>query len=365
MSAHMWALLYCTSLVVVSEIDKFGHGLSYSEFELSWSAAIEDASGAPPTMTISLDAADFALAFQTQSFTVHVHNTGKLFGRETVLAFWVPPTSVVEQLKQQLFDFSNYWLEPGASESVSVRLPAPVGLASVNEFGDRILHPGSYTVQFSRGHGAVLNGTLVLTGSGPKLLRSWPRQWGVGSQVALDWCTEQGLDVWPHTERSPAKQWRWLPSEEKGDGGSGQLVFMNSDRVELCLTAKPSIGQAVLEACSTMAPMPSQAWSFGSDAAAGGGLSAHDEEGKQWWVGGPALSQPHNFTTLWTKMRVPLQLLAGKGSGATTFQWLAPDADGFVSLQVEDSAPHHHTSSASGDKRLCLTAQSNTVADAP
>lgn len=126
-----------------------------------------------------------------------------------VLAYWIPPTSVDIQLKQQLFNFSGHWLQPGASTSVSVTLPSPVEVASVSKTGDRLIYPGVYTVQVSRGHGAVLNATVVLTGSGPKLLRTFPRQWGVGSQMALDWCVEQGLDVAPHAERDLAKQWRY------------------------------------------------------------------------------------------------------------------------------------------------------------
>ena len=113
------------------------------------------------------------------------------------------------QLKQQLFNFTGHWLEPAASTSVTVQLPPPVEIASVSETGDRLIHPGTYIVQFSRGHGAVLNATVVLTGSSPKLLRAFPRQWSVGSQLALDWCVEQGLDVVPHTEREPAKQWQY------------------------------------------------------------------------------------------------------------------------------------------------------------
>lgn len=129
------------------------------------------------------------------------------------------------QLKQQLFNFTGHWLEPGASTSVNTVLPPPVEIASVSETGDRLIYPGTYTVQFSRGHGAVLNATVVLTGSSPKLLRAFPRRWSVGSQMALDWCVEQGLDVVSHTERESAKQWQF-------NVGNGSLLHTPSG---LCL----------------------------------------------------------------------------------------------------------------------------------
>ena len=335
---------------------KFGFGLSYSTFELSWSSPA--AAAAAPTITLALDSPDFAAEFQSQTFSLTVQNTGKLYGRETVLAFWIPPAAVANQLQQQLFNFSSHWLEPGAStRPVAVQLPPAVELASVDEFGDRLLHPGAYTVQLTRGYGAVLNATVVLTGSAPKLLRSFPRQWVAGAQLALDWCVEQGLDVTPHSERDRAKQWQH--AAKKGQGG--KVVFLSSDREELCLTAEPSRGQATLQLCSPVG-LASQLWSFSGAS----GLSAHDGLGKQWWLRGPARGSGSNFTTLWSRLRVPLQLSAAPSSAASAaFRWQAPDANGFIVLSLDDDSPHHGTSSTSGDKRLCLTAQSNRIADAP
>ena len=119
------------------------------------------------------------------------------------------------QLKQQLFNFSGHWLEPGASVSVAIGLPDPVEVAFVSEAGDRLMYPGNYTIQFSRGHGSVLTATVVLKGSSPRLLRPFPRQWSVGSQMAMDWCVEQGLDITPHTDRDSAKQWKYDLSNER------------------------------------------------------------------------------------------------------------------------------------------------------
>jgi beta-D-xylosidase 4 len=192
----------------------FGHGLSYTEFDLQWAGSDSYSGGrqqeqeeergmeeevvvAPPTVTFSLDSAGFSDEFVKHSFTAKVRNTGKLYGRESVLAYWVPQ-SPANLLKQQLFNFSGHWLEPGATATVVVQLPPPVELASITEEGDRVIQPGTYTVRLSRGHGVELNATVVLTGK-PKLLRKWPRQWSEGSQMAMDWCVEQGLDVTPHT----------------------------------------------------------------------------------------------------------------------------------------------------------------------
>lgn len=115
---------------------RFGHGLSYTEFELSWSAAAP-----PPTVTVDLDSPHFISDFEGKSFAAEVKNVGKIYGRETVLAYW-SPNSATDLLKQQLFNFSGHWLEPGASAKVMVELPHPVDLASITEDGDRVIRPG-------------------------------------------------------------------------------------------------------------------------------------------------------------------------------------------------------------------------------
>jgi beta-D-xylosidase 4 len=75
----------------------FGWGLSYTSFSLSWSGAT------PQPATVSL--ADGAVGLTDVTFAVEVVNTGKVAGKETVMAFWAPPKDVDPLLNRQLFDF--------------------------------------------------------------------------------------------------------------------------------------------------------------------------------------------------------------------------------------------------------------------
>ena len=107
--------------------------------------------------------------------------------------------------------------------------------------------------------------------------------------------------------------------------------------------------------------VPLLAWSFGVTT---GLWVLHDGDGKQWWLRGPARGSGNNFTSLWSRLRVPLQLSASPSSvtSAGGFRWQAPDSSGFIVLSVNDdgSSPNSGTNA---DNRLCLTAQSNTIAD--
>ena len=75
----------------------FGHGLSYTSFSLRWAAR------GNLSVTLDLDSPHFVSDFAQRSFALEVTNTGKRFGRETVMAFWVPHAAL-DQLKQQLFN---------------------------------------------------------------------------------------------------------------------------------------------------------------------------------------------------------------------------------------------------------------------
>jgi len=85
-------------------------------------------------------------------------------------------------------------------------MPEPLEVAAVAAEGDRLLFPGTFNLVVSRGHGATIKASVTLTGAA-RTLQSWPRPYRAGSQVALDWCSERGLDVIPHAERLPAKLW--------------------------------------------------------------------------------------------------------------------------------------------------------------
>lgn len=76
----------------------FGWGLSYTNFDLAWS-------GVPPPPATTVSLADGASGLTAVRFSVEVKNTGKVAGKETVLAYWVPPDEVDPLLHRQLFDF--------------------------------------------------------------------------------------------------------------------------------------------------------------------------------------------------------------------------------------------------------------------
>lgn len=88
---------------------------------------------------------------------------------------------------------------------------------------------------------------------------------------------------------------------------------------------------------------------------------------KSIFLGGPPSAIAGNFSTIWPRLRVPLQL----ASTAAGWQWHYSAAEGIVKLlnsppldkqvEVGDS----RTGTSSRDMRLCLTAQSNTIRDAP
>ena len=185
---------------------------------------------------------------------------------------------------------------------------------------------GSYSIRMSRGHGLELNANVVLAGA-PKLLRRWPRAYVIGSQVALDMCVEQGLDVTPHTECEPAKKWRYSASNGSLVHGSG-----------LCLEGRAN--QAVLAAC---APSPAQKWTFSDKGLAAGTT----------YLGGPPQASASNYSTMWPRLRVPLQMMASSG-----WQWHYSAAEGIVKLL---NSPPLTEEAGSKDMRLCLTAQSNTA----
>lgn len=70
-------------------------------------------------------------------------------------------------------------LEPGASQTLMFNLPEPVAIATVTLDGDRVFHPGDYTVRFSRGHGDELTKVVTVKGSAPLLVKKFPSRWVV------------------------------------------------------------------------------------------------------------------------------------------------------------------------------------------
>ena len=228
----------------------FGFGLSYTSFSLDWensnspsgplaasaaaaplaalSAAASALAASPSTNAPAPSAVTVALAnikeeLPAVSFNITVTNTGGTAGKETVMAFWSPPAEVDALLKQELFDFQGVYLEPGASETLTIHLPKdPAKIATVTEDGDRVFLAGAYRVTFSRGHGVVLTttvnvvdsdsrlgvgegegkseGGLSKTRTPPVVLSEFPSRFVEGHEVGIEACLEGTSDVVSHTE---------------------------------------------------------------------------------------------------------------------------------------------------------------------
>merc|ERR1719174_2576202 len=106
------------------------------------------------------------------------------------MAFWIPAPGVDPLLRQQLVGFGGITLAAGETGIVRITLPKAETLATVTEDGDRLLWPGTYTLSFSRGHGATVNATVIIhsnttetdttqskDGSQPSVLSRFPSPW--------------------------------------------------------------------------------------------------------------------------------------------------------------------------------------------
>ena len=122
----------------VSNIDPtpaypFGHGLSYSTF--SWTDL----------------GASAGLFTETVEVRVRVANTGALAGSDVVQLYLHDPVASVVRPVQRLISYARVALEPGASATVTFRVPAE--LASFTGVdGRRIVEPG--TLEFGVAHSA-------------------------------------------------------------------------------------------------------------------------------------------------------------------------------------------------------------------
>ena len=180
----------------------FGYGLSYTEFELQWDVP-------PPLLEWHYEQINHL--DEDDYYFVRVTNTGSVAGRETIQAYWSPPNEVDAELKRQLFDFQSANLQPGESQVLRFSIKETLkSISTVTPFGDRVVRPGAYTIQFSRGHGTVLQAEVRALSY--YMVRKFPSPWVNMHEVVGDACTEGTSDVIPHTETflTAYKQWKWL-----------------------------------------------------------------------------------------------------------------------------------------------------------
>jgi hypothetical protein len=144
----------------------------YTNFSLSWSPT-------PPPQTIFHDESD------ATTFTVVVKNTGTVFAAsEAVLAFFKPTVATITSLGgaptviKQLFDFDKVFLEPGDTTTLTFTVNA-TQLGLVDLEGHTSLHPGQYSVVFSRGcvGCSELTAPVTIAGGSPIRLKTFRKWW--------------------------------------------------------------------------------------------------------------------------------------------------------------------------------------------
>jgi hypothetical protein len=129
---------------------KFGFGLSYTDFALSWKQ------GQQPTPVTVSSAADIL------KLDCALRNTGSILGDEVLMLFQVPrgvrrPAHETVRLPHRaLRDFDRVTLAPGATASVSFRVNASQ-LCLVDSQGNCYLYAGTHELRVDRGVGASLS----------------------------------------------------------------------------------------------------------------------------------------------------------------------------------------------------------------
>jgi len=147
----------------------FGFGLSYTTFKLHW-----DPQPPPVVMTNTNNAI---------TYTVNVTNTGKRAGDEVVLAFFKPDKTTLNTLPKdnpviikQLFDFKRIHLQSGQMVTLKFTVKS-TQLALVDTSGHTSLHPGSFDIIFTRGHGEELHALVHVAVDTPIRLKTFRKWW--------------------------------------------------------------------------------------------------------------------------------------------------------------------------------------------
>lgn len=294
-----------------SPLFQFGHGLSYTEFEMDWDVP-------PPLLEWHQD--EIGNMGDEDYYLIRLTNTGSVPGREVVQAYWSPPIDVDAELKRQLFDFRPIYLHPGESQVVQFSTKEALkSISTVTPLGDRVVRPGTYTIHFSRGHGTVLQAEVKALSY--RMIRKFPSPWVDMHEVVGEACIEGSSDIVPHTESflTAYKNWKWV---------ARRLQHVAS---KMCLTYDPTSMTVNLQSCDKA----HQKWK-------------HDEDGlirPKTTLGVCLLAMAHTADQL----RMPVKL-SDQCSFANA-QWTMTQ-DGLLRSMVHDgNAP-------SAQEGLCLAARS-------
>ena len=123
----------------------FGYGLSYSQFEYSNARVSSQSVKAGDPVTVEVD----------------VKNTSSRPGDEVVELYLTQPKSTLTPLRT-LGGFTRIHIDPGKTAHVGIQLDSRA-IGQVNEKGDRVIVPGSYTVSIGGAQPAEFPGTGTAT----------------------------------------------------------------------------------------------------------------------------------------------------------------------------------------------------------
>jgi len=152
---------------------RFGHGLSYTTFELQG----------------DVSAVTFTKATGTATVKLLVRNTGASSGDEVLQVYVRPPRALTTLepeapiVQKQLIAFQRVTVKAGEQRDVEFDIKAAdFGLAGVD--GDVKLHAGDYTIVCSRGHGKDIEVPVKVEVSEPVLLKKFRKFWQDATESA-------------------------------------------------------------------------------------------------------------------------------------------------------------------------------------
>jgi beta-glucosidase len=105
----------------------FGHGLSYTEFELSGLSVETTTAGVRASLTI--------------------RNAGHRAGSEVIQVYVGQPVCSVERPTRELKEFAKVFLEPGSSTRVEFNLPRAAFAFWSDAKNDWALEPGEFLIE--------------------------------------------------------------------------------------------------------------------------------------------------------------------------------------------------------------------------
>lgn len=143
----------------------FGHGLSFTTFELSWAASTP--------LTASLATGKGGAGAPTVEYSVVVKNTGTRDGDEVVQCYYYPQADVEANkplagqvpLLKELCGYQRVHVAAGSSTTVTFTIDASVPRLSDRNDGDVLSAPGTFHIVANNdGASQDLTATLTLTG---------------------------------------------------------------------------------------------------------------------------------------------------------------------------------------------------------